>query len=69
VNHSMDYIDIAGPEPDVSNYSDLHRWDRWNAWHRRSTNARPSSRCEIDGDGWVRYAPILKSEVTRRNAQ
>jgi hypothetical protein len=44
-----------GPEPDVSDYSDLHRWDKWMAWHRRLANLDPNSNGRINEHGFVEY--------------
>jgi hypothetical protein len=44
-----------GPEPDVSDYTDLHRWDKWMAWHRRLANLYPESNGKIDDRGFVIY--------------
>jgi hypothetical protein len=66
VNHSLDYIDQCGPEPSTSDYTDLQRWEKWMAWHRRFSKFFPGSNGEIRADGRVIYDPVLKSQKTRQ---
>jgi hypothetical protein len=65
MNHSADYLDIIGPEPDLSDYRDLHRWDKWGVWFRRFSKLAPFSNGTVDEDGTVHYTPVLRSQRTR----
>jgi hypothetical protein len=66
VTVSLEYIDVIGPEPDVSCYSDLHRWDRWMTWNRKFAKLFPGSNGEIGVDGMVKYDTVLQSQRTRQ---
>lgn len=66
MNTSLDYIAKCGPEPDTSDWRDLQRWDKWNAWHRRYAKFFPGSNGVIREDGWMLYDVELKSQRTRQ---
>ncbi len=51
MNHTTDYLEIIGPEPDISDYRDLHRWDKWGVWFRRFSKLAPFSNGTVDEDG------------------
>lgn len=65
MNNSFNYNDISGCEPDVSDFKDLQRWTKWNAWHRKRNNSCCWSCCNIDANGFVHYDKLLKSQKFR----
>jgi hypothetical protein len=66
VNQCLAYQDLVGPEPLTSGYSDLQRWEKWQAWFRRFCKLFPASNGIIREHGAVQYHPPLRSQVTTR---